>query len=127
MKKLLGIMVLSLMCLSATTYSVTAEATVEFISAEERIIKFISNEERIKKCVLETGKSKKICKKDVIGWGLNEYLNHGYKIKSEEMVTIGGGSFTIFILKRKKLTTYFPLVVTCRLNNFSQSIICVEP
>ncbi|MDC0436421.1 hypothetical protein OAL81_02615 [Candidatus Pelagibacter sp.] len=117
MKKLLGIVVLGLLCLSATTYSVTAGTTVEFIS----------DEERIKKCSLETGKSKKICKKDVIGWGLNEYLNHGYKIKSEEMVTIGGGSFTIFILKRKKLTTYFPLVVTCRLNNFSQSIICVEP
>ena len=60
-------MVLGLLCLNATTYSVTAEATVEFISGEQRIIKFISNEERIKKCVLETGKSKKICKKDVIG------------------------------------------------------------
>ena len=49
------------------------------------------------------------------------------EIKSEEMVSIGNGSFTIFILKRKKLTTYFPLVVTCRLDNYNQSIICVEP
>ena len=117
MKKILAVIVLGLLCLNVTTSSVTAATRSVFESEEERI----------KKCSLETGKPKKICKKDLIGWGLNEYLNHGYKIKSEEMVSIGNGSFTIFILKRKKLTTYFPLVVTCRLDNYNQSIICVEP
>ena len=50
---------------------------------------------------IASGKTKSACKKEVYGWGLNDYLKVGYKISSENLVNNKGWMVTIFVLKKR--------------------------
>ena len=107
MKKLLGIVVLVLVWCN-----ISNAAIYKGESSEAK--------EREKDC-LASGKTKSACKKEVYGWGLNDYLKVGYKISSENFVNNKGWMVTIFVLKKKGT------VVTCMVDHNKQKTTCREP
>ena len=86
----------------------------------------IDSKKNVEDCI-KSGKPKKICEKNAYGWGLNEYLANGYKITSEEFRSGNNWVMTLFILKRKRATAYYPLVITCHISPHESEAKCVEP
>ena len=107
MKKLLGIIVLGLLWCN-TSNGLTVEGD------------FFSTLELEDEC-LASGKTKSACKKEVYGWGLNDYLKDGYKITSENLVNNKGWMVTIFVLKKRGT------VVTCKVDHTYNKTTCREP
>ena len=70
---------------------------------------------------IASGKTKSACKKEVYGWGLNDYLKDGYKITSENLVNNKGWMVTIFVLKKRGT------VVTCKVDHTYNKTTCREP
>jgi len=106
MKKLLGILVLSLL-LSSNAYSKSAnELNKE--ACEKNPDAFPKCKEIIEKA-LEAKKT------------LNDYLNEGYKITSEELVKGEHRIVTIFVLKKRGS------IVTCTVNHLRRGTFCRKP
>ena len=101
MKKLLGIVVLVLVWCNISNAAIYKK--------------------ELEKDCLASGKTKSVCKKEVYGWDLNEYLKDGYKITSEELVKGPNWLITIFILKKRNI------VVTCEVDHFHKKTTCREP
>ena len=108
MKKLLGILVLSLLWCN------TSNAVETF------------NSLKLEADCIASGKTKSACKKEVYGWDLNDYIKDGYRIRSEELVNGSNWLITIFVLK-KIGPTGLSGVVTCKVDHFSNKTICREP
>ena len=103
MKKLLGIVVLGLLWCNISN------AVESF------------NSLKLEADCIASGKTKSACKKEVYGWGLNDYLKVGYKISSENLVNNKGWMVTIFVLKKRGT------VVTCMVDHNKQKTTCREP
>ena len=104
MKKFLGILVLGLLWCNAS-------------NGEDMFY----NSLKLEADCIASGKTKSACKKEVYGWGLNDYLKDGYKISSENLVNNKGWMVTIFVLKKRGT------VVTCMVDHNKQKTTCREP
>ena len=105
-KRFLGILVLGLL-LSSNAYSKSANEL---------------NKERCEKNPDAFPKCKGIIEKALEAKKtLNDYLNEGYKITSEELVKGERYLLTIFVLKRRGS------IVICKFNHFSNGTSCRKP
>ena len=108
MKKLLGIVVLGLLWCNV---GVAAKSINEL---QEEACKKKPDDPKckaIRKKAFEAKKSN----------SLNNYLNEGYKITSEELVKGERYLLTIFVLKRRGS------IVICKFNHFSNGTTCRKP